>query len=90
MFTGFVSFGADLSLALGCLRAAVVLHACLLSGSMRTPLSFFDTTPTGRILARFSKDIEIVDQVLYQTFSWFMKCIFEVIAKKKKKKTKYY
>lgn len=47
---------------LGCLRASASFHSELLHSVMRSPLSFFDTTPMGRIVNRFSKDIESIDK----------------------------
>ncbi|KAL3188436.1 hypothetical protein MRX96_003415 [Rhipicephalus microplus] len=46
----------------GTLRAAIWFHQQLLNGIMRSPLSFFDTTPMGRIINRFSRDVESVDK----------------------------
>jgi ABC-type multidrug transport system fused ATPase/permease subunit len=43
------------------LNAASKLHGTMLERILRSPMSFFDTTPLGRILNRFSKDIDIVD-----------------------------
>jgi len=31
---------------------------------MRVPTRFYETTPSGRIISRFSKDIQIVDLAL--------------------------
>ena len=42
-------------MAVGCIHAAKLLHAKILSNIFRTPVSFFDTTPIGRIVNRFSK-----------------------------------
>ena len=48
-------------ISVGTLNAATKLHQTMLSRILRSPMSFFDTTPLGRILNRFSKDIDIVD-----------------------------
>ncbi|XP_069338491.1 ATP-binding cassette sub-family C member 3 [Eulemur rufifrons] len=52
------------TMAMGGMQAAGLLHQALLRNKMRSPQSFFDTTPSGRILNRFSKDIFVIDEVL--------------------------
>uniref|UniRef100_T1GCH9 ABC-type glutathione-S-conjugate transporter n=1 Tax=Megaselia scalaris TaxID=36166 RepID=T1GCH9_MEGSC len=64
----------------GLLNAALVLHLKLLFNTLRVPMSFFDTTPTGRILSRFSKDIDAVDVTLPRIIIDCLWCLFEVLA----------
>ncbi|XP_048025054.1 multidrug resistance-associated protein 5 [Megalobrama amblycephala] len=45
----------------GTLRASSKLHDELFQKILRSPMKFFDTTPTARILNRFSKDMDEVD-----------------------------
>ncbi|KAG8444998.1 hypothetical protein GDO86_009951 [Hymenochirus boettgeri] len=45
----------------GTLRASSRLHDELFRRILRSPMKFFDTTPTGRVLTRFSKDMDEVD-----------------------------
>ncbi|KAI9235563.1 MAG: hypothetical protein BYD32DRAFT_420917 [Podila humilis] len=46
----------------GSLHASRSIHRRLLSQILNSPVRFFDTTPLGRIMNRFTKDIETVDQ----------------------------
>lgn len=73
------SIFADLMPYLACWRAARLLHELLLEHVLKAPLQFFEVTPVGRILTRFSKDVEILDTALPSQISDLMWCIFEVI-----------
>ncbi|CAA7267383.1 unnamed protein product [Cyclocybe aegerita] len=46
------------------LRSAKHLHDSMLESLIHAPLSFFELTPTGRILNLFSRDTYVVDQIL--------------------------
>ncbi|GAB0187212.1 ATP-binding cassette sub-family C member 10 [Grus japonensis] len=50
--------------AYGTIRAATVIHNQLLQRALKATVTFFDTTPTGRILNRFSSDLYCVDDSL--------------------------
>ena len=47
-----------------CLRASSQMHDRVFLRVLRAPMSFFDTTPNGRIVNRFSKDLDEVDSQL--------------------------
>lgn len=59
-------FGLALSITFGSIAASRKLHSVLLTNILRCPTSFFDTTPLGRIVNRFSKDIDILDSNIPQ------------------------
>jgi ATP-binding cassette subfamily C (CFTR/MRP) protein 1 len=47
--------------------AALMLHNNAFSSLMRAPMTFFDTTPIGRIINRFSRDQDVIDNQLGDT-----------------------
>ena len=57
-------FVAILIITTGSVRASISLHNNLLENILKAPMSFFDTSPLGRIVNRFSKDMDDVDNVL--------------------------
>ncbi|PRW33949.1 ABC transporter isoform A [Chlorella sorokiniana] len=67
------------SLVLGSVNAARVLHERLLACVVRLPMSFFDSQPTGRLINRFTKDTESVDVALQSSVSSFLNCAVSVL-----------
>ncbi|XP_052283971.1 ATP-binding cassette sub-family C member 3-like isoform X3 [Dreissena polymorpha] len=62
------------------IEAAKVLHQKLLVNVLRGPMSFFDTTPVGRIVNRFSQDIEAVDSTLPEKIVEVLWSFYAVIS----------
>ncbi|KAK6473650.1 multidrug resistance-associated protein 5-like isoform X1 [Huso huso] len=69
------------------LRAASKLHDLLFDKILHSPVRFFDTTPLGRILNRFSKDMDEVDvrlamqaEMLLQNITLVLFCLGVVSA----------
>jgi len=73
-------FFKELILFLACAAASKTIHENLLDKVMHSPMSFFDTNPIGRILNRFSSDIDTVDQTIPFQMDDLMNCVLEVAA----------
>lgn len=58
------TFFSSLIVSLGGLQCSRVLHNALLHSNLRWAMEMFDITPLGRIVNRFSKDIDTIDNVL--------------------------
>jgi ABC-type multidrug transport system fused ATPase/permease subunit len=59
--------------------AAKSTHRELLRGVTAAPMSFFNTTPLGRILNRFSKDQTTIDETLPTSFSSLVGTLLQVL-----------
>eukprot|EP00177_Eucheuma_denticulatum_P007234 GFKZ01013162.1.p1 GENE.GFKZ01013162.1~~GFKZ01013162.1.p1 ORF type:complete len:1384 (+),score=212.46 GFKZ01013162.1:285-4436(+) len=56
------------------------LQSSMLHSVLRAPMAFFDTTPIGRIISRFSRDVSALDELLPQFFQQMMSTLLNLIA----------
>lgn len=63
----------------GTRASATLLHNAV-TRVLRAPMSFFDTTPLGRITNRFSKDVDTMDNALTDAFRMFFMTLAQIIA----------
>ncbi len=62
------------------IKAGVELHDKMLASVLRAPVLFFDTTPVGRLLQRFSRDLESVDIQLQRSFESAVQSLFQIVV----------
>ncbi|XP_046664343.1 multidrug resistance-associated protein 1-like [Homalodisca vitripennis] len=72
--------GCAFTLACCTIMASRHLHFTMLSSILRCPMSFFDTTPIGRLVNRFGKDVDVVDSVLPYTINSAMSSFANVLG----------
>lgn len=63
-----------------CAAASVKLHESLLDRTMHAPLSFFETNPIGRILNRFTSDLDVADMKIPNQLRMFISCVFMILG----------
>tara|TARA_B110000977_G_scaffold200812_1_gene292715 strand:+ start:9872 stop:14014 length:4143 start_codon:yes stop_codon:yes gene_type:complete len=80
LFNGMAIFFRSLIIYFFLVRAANNLHKGLLNRVMKFPMSFFDTTPSGRVINRFSRDTETIDIVLPGIIIQFLGCITSIVT----------
>ncbi|KAF9951567.1 hypothetical protein BGZ72_006947 [Mortierella alpina] len=67
-------------LVLAVIKSAKVMHDQAFVSVLRSPMSFFDTTPLGRILNRFSKDMDTIDNNLMASINQYLITITGIIS----------
>lgn len=78
-FLVITNFATSLILSLAFVHSAKEMHEILLHYVLRWPMELFDVTPLGRVLNRFAKDVEIVDNFLPQVIKSWIFMFFAVI-----------
>ncbi|BGP15223.1 hypothetical protein JCM10213_000825 [Rhodosporidiobolus nylandii] len=74
------SFCLGLSTTIIGYNVSRALHHEAVTGVLGAPMGFFDTTPQGRIMNRFSKDIDTIDNTLNDSFRMFMSTAAGVVG----------
>ncbi|KAJ3794827.1 multidrug resistance-associated ABC transporter [Lentinula aff. detonsa] len=86
LYTSFGAGQALFSFLLTCafgqigIRSSLNLFASALKQVLTSPVSFFDTTPIGRILSRFSKDQDTLDTQLPLIMMQFLTAVSSVVG----------
>lgn len=71
---------SSICLAFGSIEASKSLHDSLLINILHSPMSFFETTPIGRIVNRFSKDLYTIDDTVPRSMGAFLRTFLSVFG----------
>ncbi|KAH6652560.1 ABC transporter type 1, transmembrane domain-containing protein [Truncatella angustata] len=76
----FFALVRDLWLFFGSLTASKDLHKRLMGSVARAKFKFFDVTPLGQLMNRFSKDLEAIDQEVAPVAIGVMSCALAIVV----------
>ena len=86
---GYAALGASQALLMFCFSlsltilgttASRVMLGAAITRALRAPMSFFDTTPLGRITNRFSRDVDTMDNNLTDAIRMYMLTLGMIIS----------
>ena len=61
-------------------KASVKMHSFLIEKTMHAPLSFFESNPSGRIINRFTSDLEVIDRKIPMEMADVIWCCANIIS----------
>ncbi len=67
-------------IVVGGIKASNGMHNNLLNSIMHAPLLFFNSNPIGRILNRFSRDLQQMDEWLPNTLHMFLEVLMIIMS----------
>jgi ABC-type bacteriocin/lantibiotic exporter with double-glycine peptidase domain len=79
-FLGLLYLFADWIFIEIVIRSARGLHSSMLFSILRSKMSFFEQTPVGRIINRFSKDIDAIESSIPGSYRSLLSCLIQVIS----------
>uniref|UniRef100_A0A8C9SGB7 ABC-type glutathione-S-conjugate transporter n=1 Tax=Scleropages formosus TaxID=113540 RepID=A0A8C9SGB7_SCLFO len=72
-------FGTTVAISLGGIIASRHLHLDLLNNVLHSPMSFFECTPSGNLLNRFSKEIDAIDCMIPDGLKMMLSYLFKLL-----------
>uniref|UniRef100_A0A8C7R9Q6 ABC-type glutathione-S-conjugate transporter n=1 Tax=Oncorhynchus mykiss TaxID=8022 RepID=A0A8C7R9Q6_ONCMY len=76
---GIAIFGTTVAISVGGIIASRHLHMDLLKNVLRSPMSFFETTPSGNLLNRFAKEIDAIDCMIPDGLKMMLGYLFKLM-----------
>jgi len=76
----FLIFVYQITFVIGGLASAAGIHNRMLAAVLKAPMSFFDTTPSGQILNRFTADMYSIDVLLVAQLSSALGLLFMMVS----------
>ncbi|XP_061889552.1 multidrug resistance-associated protein 1 [Entelurus aequoreus] len=76
---GVAIFGTTLAISLCGIIASRHLHMDLLVNVLRSPMSFFECTPSGNLLNRFAKEIDAIDCMVPEGLKMMLSYVFKLL-----------
>ncbi|XP_036795301.1 multidrug resistance-associated protein 1 isoform X1 [Oncorhynchus mykiss] len=77
---GIAVFCYSISVSIGGILASRYLHQSMLYNVLRSPMSFFERTPSGNLVNRFSKETDTIDSIIPSIIKMFMGSMFNVVG----------
>uniref|UniRef100_A0A3B3TXC5 ABC-type glutathione-S-conjugate transporter n=1 Tax=Poecilia latipinna TaxID=48699 RepID=A0A3B3TXC5_9TELE len=76
---GIAIFGTTVAISVCGIIASRQLHMDLLVNVLRSPMSFFESTPSGNLLNRFAKEIDAIDCMVPEGLKMMLSYVFKLL-----------